>query len=99
VGESELDVRSCRPVAVPDGRNAGQSDRLWLGTGERGPHGIAVDAEGLGEVGHRHDDAAPEADALEVAASDELVGRGAADAKDLARLLDSEGEGMVMAHT
>lgn len=41
---------------------------------ENGPDSFAVDAEGLGEVGDRDDDAAAEADALEVAATDELVG-------------------------
>jgi len=50
-------------------------------------------------VGDGDDDAAAEADALEVVAADELVGGGAADAEDLASLLDGEGEGMVMAHT
>jgi hypothetical protein len=64
-----------------------------------GPHGVSVDAEGLGEVGDGDDDAAAEADALEVAGADELVGGGAADAEDLAGLLDGEGEGMIVAHT
>jgi hypothetical protein len=44
------------------------------------------------------DDASAEADALEVAAADELVGGGSADAEDLGGLLDCEGEGLVRAH-
>lgn len=49
-------------------------------------------------MGDGDDDAAAEADALEVAATDELIGGGAPDAEDLSGLLDGEGEGMVMVH-
>lgn len=68
---------------------------------ERRPDRGAVDAEGLSEVGDGDHDAPAEADALEVAAADELVGGRAADAEDLAGLLDGEGEGegMIGSHT
>jgi hypothetical protein len=78
---------------LPSTRRTGRLDN---GIGERRPDGVAVDAEGLGEVGDGDDDTAAQPDALEVAAADELVGRGATYAEDLAGLLD--GEGMVMAH-
>lgn len=65
---------------------------------EHVPHGVAVNPEGLGQVGDGDDDATAEADALEVAAADELVRGRSADAEDLGRLLDGEGEGLVGAH-
>jgi hypothetical protein len=65
---------------------------------KQGPHGGALDAEALGEVGDGNDDAAAEADTREVAAADELVRSGAADAKNLRRLLDGEGERLVRPH-
>ena len=76
-----------------------RTGRLGDGTRDGGPHGVAVDAEGVGEVGDGDDDAAAEADALEVAAADEFVGRGTTDAEDLAGLFDGEGEGMIGSHT
>lgn len=65
---------------------------------ERRPDRGAVDAEGLSEVGDGDHDAPTETNALEVARPHELVGGRAADAEDLAGLLDREGEGMVVAH-
>lgn len=78
-----------------------RADQLSVGGGggERGPDGVAVDAEGLGEVGDGDDDATPEADALQVAAADELVCGGTPDAEDLSGLLDGEGEGVIGSHT
>jgi hypothetical protein len=49
-------------------------------------------------VGDGYNDAAAEADALEVAAADELVSRGATDAEDLGGLLDGEGEWLLGGH-
>jgi hypothetical protein len=66
---------------------------------EGGPHGFAVDAEGLGEVGDGDDDPPAEADARQVATTHELVCRRAADAEDLGGLLDGEREGMIGSHT
>src|SRR5690606_11474064 len=89
-----------RLVVLPDGTAVAalvDSVAASPSVAERRPDGVAVDAEGLGEVGDGDDDAAAEADALEVAAPDELVGGGATDAEDLAGLLDGEGEGMIVA--
>jgi hypothetical protein len=46
----------------------------WAGHSRLRSDGVAVDAEGLGEMGNGHDDPAAETDALEVAAAGELVG-------------------------
>lgn len=49
-------------------------------------------------MGYWDDNAATKADALQVAAADELVGRRAADTEDLGGLLDGEGQRLVGVH-
>lgn len=66
--------------------------------GKSGPDRVSIDAEPRREVSHWNDDASTEADALEVAAADELIGGRATDAEDLGRLLDGDGEGLVRSH-
>lgn len=56
------------------------------------PHVSGRDTQPVGKVGDGDDDAAPEADALDVAGSNELVGGGAGDAEDRGGLIDGEGE-------
>jgi hypothetical protein len=64
----------------------------------RPPDVLRVDSKAFGQPGRRNDDAPAEADAREVAARDDLVGRRSADAEKATGLLDGEGEGMVVLH-
>lgn len=56
------------------------------------------DAQALGKVRRRDNDAPSQPDALEVARADELVGGRAADTEGTARFLDGECEGMFGSH-